>query len=126
MITIDEARERLELYKTRLNSPYTLVDIPFHATVEELSANQPYLFLAIMSVTNTVYTKPIDKNVALSIDNAAIRAIVLEVLVAGSKSVELIKTLLLLCLWYNTPEPLVKYPFSFFVARFRNCWTPTD
>ncbi|CUM47111.1 uncharacterized protein AC631_03494 [Debaryomyces fabryi] len=104
LITIDEARERLELYKTRLNSPYTLVDIPFHATVEELSANQPYLFLAIMSVTNTVYTKPIDKNVALSIDNAAIRAIVLEVLVAGSKSVELIKTLLLLCLWYNTPE----------------------
>lgn len=104
LITIDEARERLDLYKSRLNAPYTLVDIPLEATVEELSANLPYLFLAIMSVTNTVYTKPIDKNIALSIDNAAIRAIVFEVLVAGSKSVELIKTLLLLCLWYNTPE----------------------
>lgn len=104
LITIEEARERLELYKTKLNLPYSLVDLPVDSTVEELSANLPYLFLAIMSVTNTVYTKPIDKNIALSIDNAAMRAIVLEVLVAGSKSVELIKTLLLLCLWYNTPE----------------------
>ena len=104
LITIEEARERLELYKTKLNLPYSLVDLPVDSTVEELSANLPYLFLAIMSVTNTVYTKPIDKNIALSIDNSAMRAIVLEVLVAGSKSVELIKTLLLLCLWYNTPE----------------------
>lgn len=104
LISMEEARERLELYKKKLNAPYSLVDIPRDSTVESLTATLPYLFLAIMSVTNTVYTKPIDKNVALSIDNAAMRAIVLEVLVVGSKSVELIKTLLLLCLWYNTPE----------------------
>lgn len=104
LITMEEARERLEMYKTKMNAVYHLVDIPKEITVEDLQSQLPFLFLAIMSVTNTIYSKPIDLNITLAIDNAAMKGIILEVLVAGSKSVELIKSLLLLCLWYNTPE----------------------
>lgn len=104
LITIDEARERFEIFKSRLIEPYYFVHIPRDMTIEELRESQPFLFLGIMSVTNTIYTKSTDLNVTLAIDNAAIQSIVLEVLVVGSKSVELIKTLILLCLWYNTPE----------------------
>ncbi|KAL7665577.1 Zn(2)-C6 fungal-type domain-containing protein [[Candida] zeylanoides] len=103
LLSVEDATERLELYRNKIFKRHPLVNIG-NASVQEMQATKPYLFNAIMSITNAIYTKPVDLDTSLAIDNAAIQSITTEVLVAGSKSEELICSLLLLCHWYNTPE----------------------
>lgn len=103
LLSVEDATERLELYRNKIFKRHPLVNIGV-ASVQEMQATKPYLFNAIMSITNAIYTKPVDLDTSLAIDNAAIQLITTEVLVAGSKSEELICSLLLLCHWYNTPE----------------------
>ncbi|CAH2351094.1 transcriptional regulator War1p [[Candida] railenensis] len=104
IITMEAATKRLHLYKTKIYRRHPIVEVDENATVADLQETKPFLLNAIMSVTNAVYARPLDSDESLAIDNAAIQSITTEVLVAGSKSEELIKSLLLLCHWYNTPE----------------------
>ncbi|CAK7908755.1 transcriptional regulator War1p [[Candida] anglica] len=104
LLTIEDATFRLNLYKNTIYVAHPFVEIKDDVTVHDLRASHPYLFNAIMSVTNAIYTKPIELDSSLAIDNAAIQSVTTEVLVAGSKSDELVQSLLLLSLWYNTPE----------------------
>ena len=104
IITLEAATERLNLYKTKIYKRHPIVEVGEDVTVADLQETRPFLLNAIMSVTNAIYTGPLDSDQSLAIDNAAIQSITTEVLVAGSKSEELIKSLLLLCHWYNTPE----------------------
>ncbi|KAK6466014.1 transcription factor activity protein [Scheffersomyces coipomensis] len=104
ILTLEEAEERLQIYRSKIYDIHQLIEIPQHVTAHELSKHQPFLFNAIMSITNTVYQKEIPLDKALKIDNAAFQTISTEVMVAGTKSDELVKALLLLCIWYNSPE----------------------
>lgn len=104
LITIEEANERLELYNTKLYVSHPLVEVPANMTADQLRINHPFLFNAIMSVTSTIYNRLNNSEICLEMDNETIKGIAIEILVAGTKSVDLIKSLLLLCLWYNTPE----------------------
>lgn len=104
VITVDDARKRLELYKSMHYSFIPFIRLPENTTIESLRKEHPFLFLAIMAVTNCSYAGPVESDTALTIDICAVRSIAVEILVAGSKSVELIKALILLNIWYNTPE----------------------
>lgn len=114
LLTVDEAKDRLMLYRTKLFPIHRVVELPADLSVEEMRSKKPYLFLAVMSVTNAIISTSlstkhnISVDSALLIDNFTMRAITQEILVVGSKSIELIGALLLLCLWYNSPE-LFKY-----------------
>lgn len=104
IITLEEARERLHIYKTKIYAAHPLVEVPDDMSVEELQEKQPFLLNSIMSVSNATYDNSDDVDKSLKLDNFALQKLTIEVMVLGTKSDELIKSLLLLCLWYNTPE----------------------
>lgn len=103
LISIEEARERLIVYQEVLYKLHPGIYIPPELTVEELIRDQPYLFNCIMLATSIVY-KNQDVDTTLALENQASTAVVNEILVAGSKSIQLVKCLILLAVWYNSPE----------------------
>lgn len=101
LLLMEEAQLRLDAYKNRLFQYHPYIEVPDLA--QELLAELPFLFNAVMSVSNSIFGSD-DVDRALRIDNEATRLVAIEVLVSGTKSVDLIKSLLLLSLWYNSPE----------------------
>ncbi|KAI5956637.1 cnxG [Candida margitis] len=106
LITLPEAERRLHLYRSRILSFLPFIDVPDDITADALRTEQPFLFNAVMAASNTVNTTVTDSDIdhALALDNEAIRSVCDEVMVVGRKSVELIKSMLILTLYYNSPE----------------------
>lgn len=104
IISVDAARQRLQLYREKLYPAHPLVEIEDSVTVEMLIRDQPFLFNAIMTTTTILVEDARDQDMSLTLENHAMEGIVNEVMVAGTKSVELLKALILLSLWYNSPE----------------------
>lgn len=103
-MTIEEASKRMDLYNTKMFPQHPHVVVPAVTEVDAFRIEQPILFNCVMSVTNSVHPGPIDQDLALTIENIAAMGVSIEVMVTGTKSVELIKCLVLLSLWYNNPE----------------------
>lgn len=103
LISIEEARERLTVYQEVLYKLHPGIYVPPNLTVEDLIRDQPYLFNCIMLATSIVY-KNQDVETSLALENQASSAVVNEILVSGSKSLQLVKCLILLAVWYNSPE----------------------
>lgn len=110
LIDIEEAQERLNLYHKEIYTSHPLIEVPEDLSADEIRKSQPILFNSIMSVSNALVarkgeeTDSFIQEKALRLDNQAIISISEEILAVGTKSEELIKSLLLLCLWYNAPE----------------------
>lgn len=104
IIGLQEAKERLDIYRTQLYAAHQLVEISGDISAETLMSTQPFLFNTIMSITCMVYPKAVDRDVSLKLENHAVECVVTEIMVAGTKTVELVKCLILLSLWYNLPE----------------------
>ncbi|KAG7195740.1 uncharacterized protein KQ657_002123 [Scheffersomyces spartinae] len=104
IITMEEAKVRYGIYKQMYNS-YPMVDIPENMDCEDLRARYPIFFNAMMSVSNALYQSDYNDLVrSMQLDNEATKTVALESIVKGTKSQELVKSLLLLCLWYNSAE----------------------
>lgn len=103
LITKEEAEERLSLYHDVLYPHHPFVQVSPDLTVDDLIRDQPFLFNSIMHASSMVYSnQSIEK--ALALENQATSSVITEILVCGTKSVELIKSLVLFSVWYNTPE----------------------
>ncbi|KAI5966613.1 WAR1 [Candida theae] len=105
-LTLPEAERRLQLYRSRILSFLPFIDVPADATADTLRKEQPFLFNAVMAASNVVDTTSTQSEIdhALLVDNEAIRSVCDEVMVVGKKTVELIKSMLVLTLYYNSPE----------------------
>ncbi|AOA62169.1 Zinc finger transcription factor [Komagataella phaffii CBS 7435] len=103
ILTIEEAEERLHVFNTKLHKKFPFVDIPFFASIDEFMNEQPILFITVMSITSMCVSKSVDQK-QMYLDQLAIQAITAEILIIGKKTLELLKSLLLLNIWYNTPE----------------------
>lgn len=104
IISIDEASRRLDVYRDLLYAAHPLVEISREVTAEQLVNELPFLFNAIMTTSSMLIEDEYDRNICLALENHAVQGIVIEVMVAGTKSVELLKALILFSLWYNSPE----------------------
>ncbi|CAK9438837.1 uncharacterized protein LODBEIA_P30610 [Lodderomyces beijingensis] len=104
LLSLGEAEHRLKLYRERIFAFLPLVEIPADLNADQLRMQQPFLFNAVMSASNTVNPTSVPSDQALALDNEAIRSVCDEVMVVGTKSVELIKSILVLSLYYNSPE----------------------
>lgn len=102
LLTLEEAQQRLDLYFDTLFAKYPFVDAP--RSVETLRVEYPVLFNVIMAVSCVVNTSPGDFDKNLDIENIANQQVINEVIIIGNKSIELLKSLLLLTVWYNMPE----------------------
>lgn len=103
-MTEQEAAERLELYRTKIYPTHPFVEIPAHYGVAEMRRHLPFLLNLIVSITNALSGSELSQDRALVFDNFAVEALLTEVLGVGAKLVELIQALLILCVWYNSPE----------------------
>lgn len=104
VITITEARHRLKLYREKLYAAHPLIEIPDNVLAEQLLKEQPFLFNTIMSISSMVLEGPYNRDTNFALENHAVDKVVKEVMVAGTKNVELLKSLILLSIWYNSPE----------------------
>ncbi|CAD1810352.1 hypothetical protein FOB58_002337 [Candida parapsilosis] len=106
LISLPEAERRLQLYRNRILAFLPFIDVPADVTADVLRIEQPFLFNAVMAASNTVNSALSEPEIdqALALDNEAIRSVCDEVMVVGRKTVELIKSMLILTLYYNSPE----------------------
>lgn len=107
IITLQEAEYRFELYKAELAPKYKLnfIKFPPGTTVSQVRREKPILFTVIMSSVSVVMTSDsttMQKNMKL--DCFALNLITDQIFKLNHKSIELIESLLTLCLWYNFPE----------------------
>lgn len=103
IITKEQAAHRLHLYNSVLYRQHPFVHVSPDLTVEDLMRDCPFLLNAIMAATSTICTDQTHE-VVFALENQATSAVINELLVSGTKSVELIKCLIILSVWYNTPE----------------------
>lgn len=104
VVSMAEAKVRLQVYRQHLYAAHPLVTVPDDATVELMIATQPFMFNTIMSISCMGMQGNVDTEVSLALENHAVGSVVMEIMVAGAKTVELLKCLILLSLWYNSPE----------------------
>lgn len=106
VITIEDAEMRLNIFQDRFHTKFPYIDVPPDSTAETLRHSQPYLFNAIMCVTSLVL-KEGDESTNQVIEIIATKYLMMQVFLAGNKTEEYLKALILLGFWYNSPE-LVK------------------
>jgi hypothetical protein len=104
LITVAEAQERLNKYRLHLFKKYTLIEVSEELTLEILRRENPLLFLTVMAVTSVALRGQGLKKVCITIQNQAVDAVIYETMMLGRKNLEILKCLILLNLWYNTPE----------------------
>lgn len=104
IIGLDAARERLDMYRTILYTSHPFVNVPDHLTVEDMMRDLPFLLNAVMAVTSTINRNDTNFQLTIDLDSYAVTTVVTEIMVRGTKSVEMVKSLTLLSIWYNTPE----------------------
>ncbi|CDO92219.1 unnamed protein product [Kluyveromyces dobzhanskii CBS 2104] len=107
LISEREALYYLKLYRETMSKKFhlPLVKIPDHMTIDELRKTQPILFSTILAVVSLIVPASHKSSTnKLKLDNFALSMICHHGMRLGSRSSELIRSLLVLCLWYNFAE----------------------
>ncbi|BAP71956.1 weak acid resistance protein 1 [Kluyveromyces marxianus] len=107
LISEQDALYHLKLYRETMSKKFhlPLVKIPDDVTIDQLRKNQPILFSTILSVVSLIIpASHKSKCDRLKLDNFALSLICHHGMRLGSKRPELIRSLLVLCLWYNFSE----------------------
>ncbi|SCU78773.1 LADA_0A07514g1_1 [Lachancea dasiensis] len=117
IISKEQAQHRLDLYRYEISNRHRLpfVKIPPDQTLDDLRQEEPILFVTIMSIVSPMlkaHESTDDQNMKL--DNFTLGLISHHMMRLGNKSLELLKSLLTLCLWYNFPEWSNKTRYYFF------------
>lgn len=116
IISSHDAEYRLKLYNEmseRFKLPF--VRLPPNLTLDQFRRKYPILFSAVLSVSSVII--PHSSN--LEITNMKIDSFILSLIChyafkTGERSMELLKSLLVLCIWYNFPEWTHKTRYNFF------------
>lgn len=117
LISQQDAEYRLKLYRETMSKKFhlPLVKIPEDITIDQLRRSQPILFSTILSVVSLIlpesYHSASDN---MRLDNFALSLICHYAVRIGNKNAEVIKSLLVLCLWYNFSEWNTQTRYHFF------------
>ncbi|SCU78107.1 LAFA_0A04940g1_1 [Lachancea sp. 'fantastica'] len=117
ILSKEQAQRRLDLYRYEISNKYRFpfVKIPAEQSLDELREQEPILFVTIMTVVSAMLKGDefnVEQNMRL--DNFTLGLISHHMTRLGAKSLEILKSLLTLCLWYNFPEWSNKTRFHFF------------
>lgn len=107
IVRIEEAELRLDLYKTEFSSKCKLpfIRLPSNTTVDQLRREKPILFAVIMACVSVIMTsEKTTRDTNMKLDSFVLNLITDQIFKLNNKSIELIESLLTLCLWYNFPE----------------------
>lgn len=107
LISESDAQTRMDLYYNSIYPNFPYIDFDETLTAVEFAKQQPYLFNAVMA-TASVVIKNASESLCEDLEMEAARALMTQILIAGNKTEELLKSVMLMGFWYNTPE-LVKH-----------------
>lgn len=117
LLTSEQAQYRLDLYRSEISSKYRFpfVKIPGYLSLDRFREQEPILFVTIMAIVSPMLKdNQADDDQNMKLDNFALGVISNHMMRLGNKSLELLKSLLTLCMWYNFPEWFNKTRFHFF------------
>lgn len=103
VLTIEEAKLRLDLYRNVMCKEFALVQIPENLSVEQFRMEQPALFLVVMSVASLIIKEKSKENMSMTLHNRAFETVIYDTMIVGNKTFELLQCLVLMTLWYNEP-----------------------
>ncbi|GMM33108.1 War1 protein [Saccharomycopsis crataegensis] len=119
LLTAEEVRSRLNLYMTHMYSRFSVVSIFDESNndnnstsqltvdenfdIEEFRRKSPFLFIVILAISSIIIPST-QVHVNLQLVIKATEILSHEVLIVGSKSIELLQSMLLMCIWYDSGE----------------------
>lgn len=104
LISIQGAEERLNIYMTKFYAPFPLVEIDHNRSLESLRRESPLLFMTVMSITSVAIQGHERRDACITLHNQTVDCIIYEAMILGNKTLEILKSLILLNMWNNTPE----------------------
>ncbi|KAJ6084597.1 hypothetical protein N7486_011397 [Penicillium sp. IBT 16267x] len=107
MIDIDTAQAAFNRYIIDMANDMPFVVFPPGTTMSKVRREKPTLFLAILGVAVGV----VKKDIQMSLINESYRLIAEEVVIKGHKTLEIVQALLVVSIWYMTPDNLEELKF---------------
>lgn len=107
IISKEEALFRLNLYRNELAGSFRVpfVKVSKETTVDELRTEKPTFFTIIMAAVSVIMTSSdTTQETNMKLEGLVLHLLTHQIFKTNTKSVELIESLVTLCLWYNFPE----------------------
>lgn len=107
MIDIDTAQVAFDRYVFEMGDEMPFVVFPPGTTMGKVRREKPTLFLAILGVAMGA----VKKDLQIPLINESYRLIAEEVVIKGHKTLEIVQALLVVSIWYMTPDNLEELKF---------------
>lgn len=107
MLDINTAQAAFDRYVIEMGDEMPFVVFPPGTTMGKVRREKPTLFLAILGVAMGA----IKKDLQMPLINESYRLIAEEVVIKGHKSLEIVQALLVVSIWYMTPDNLEELKF---------------
>lgn len=117
IVTLAEAEYRLDCYREVVAGGMRLpfLRVPKSCTAEQLRVEQPILFATVLSMASLVLPGAAGQEVVnMKLDNFVLTLVTHYCMRIGDRTVELLKSLILLCMWCNYPEWSHKTRYHYF------------
>lgn len=103
IISRENAQERLDFYQNYIYKQHPMVIVP-DVPLDELRKEHPKLFLAVMATASHGINDKNSLDANLILYNHCYESIIYDTMIAGVKTFELLKALVLLIFWYDEPD----------------------
>ncbi|WPH05071.1 Hypothetical protein R9X50_00797000 [Acrodontium crateriforme] len=107
ILSIEIARELVELFKKELYPVYPIIYLPKNWTADDLRRNKPVLFLAIVAAA----AGKNHPDIATRLDQEILEEYANRTVINGEKSLELVQALNVSAVWYQPPNRLSQIKF---------------
>lgn len=104
VLSRETAQMRFDLYKNDFNRKFPMVDFMEYPLLDDMRRHRPILFLTMMSITSVVIEGKDKVEQSLTLYNLCMDCLIYETMILGNKTLELLKCLLLVNAFINTPE----------------------
>ncbi|KAL1958799.1 hypothetical protein VTO42DRAFT_3636 [Malbranchea cinnamomea] len=111
VVDVETATKAFDRYKNEMAPLLPFVVFPETTTMAEIRRDKPVLFLTILSVSIPVFSPSLQ----VPLVNEAHRVFADRILVHGQKSLELVQSLLIGCMWYMPPDHYEELKFYQFI-----------
>ncbi|OWB54945.1 binding protein [[Candida] boidinii] len=106
-LTKEQCQEMINKFVFRMWKWYPFIDLDLNSlTVDSLKQKQPILLLTILFISTMLETSTSEEalDLQLKLEILTFDTLSGEILSVGNKSLELLRCLILICVWYNSPE----------------------